>query len=106
MTPGRAAAPGAVDKELRRELLAMAAEDQRIRHLVDEHTEASGKIPDDLIPEWTRIDAANTARLAEIVAEHGWPTRSLVGDDGANAAWLLAQHPTGARSCNGGSSTS
>lgn len=31
-------------------------------------------------------------RLGEIVAEHGWPTRSLVGDDGATAAWAIAQH--------------
>jgi hypothetical protein len=84
--------PTPLDEGLRRELLAMAAEDQRVRHLVDEHTGPGGEVPDDLIPEWTRVDAANTARLAQIVAEHGWPTRSLVGDDGANAAWLLAQH--------------
>ena len=35
---------------------------------------------------------ARSARTAELVAEHGWPGRSLVGDDGANAAWLLIQH--------------
>ncbi len=34
----------------------------------------------------------NTARLREIVAAHGWPGRSLVGEDGATAAWLLLQH--------------
>lgn len=35
---------------------------------------------------------ARTARIREIVAERGWPGRSLVGDDGASAAWLLVQH--------------
>jgi hypothetical protein len=32
------------------------------------------------------------ARLREIVDEHGWPGVSVVGRDGARAAWLLAQH--------------
>ena len=32
------------------------------------------------------------ARLASIIAECGWPGRSLVGEDAADAAWLLAQH--------------
>lgn len=30
--------------------------------------------------------------LRKIVTEHGWPGRSLVGPDGAMAAWVLAQH--------------
>jgi hypothetical protein len=34
----------------------------------------------------------NTARLREIVSARGWPGRSLVGEDGATAAWLLLQH--------------
>jgi hypothetical protein len=38
------------------------------------------------------VDAANTARMKRIVAERGWPGRSLVGEDGAQAAWLLVQH--------------
>jgi hypothetical protein len=27
-----------------------------------------------------------------IIQQHGWPGRSLVGYDGAHAAWLLVQH--------------
>ena len=38
------------------------------------------------------VDARNTARMMEIVEEFGWPTSSLVGRDGARAAWLLVQH--------------
>ena len=37
-------------------------------------------------------DAARTARLAEILDEHGWPTHDLVGEDGEDAAWTIAQH--------------
>ncbi len=81
-----------MNDDLRRELLALADGDQRVRHLVRERAGPGGEIPDDLAREWTRVDEANTARLAQIVTVHGWPTRSLVGDDGGNAAWLLAQH--------------
>jgi hypothetical protein len=34
----------------------------------------------------------NAYRLEEIIEECGWPGRSLVGEDGAAAAWLIAQH--------------
>ncbi len=30
--------------------------------------------------------------IREIVAAHGWPRISLVGEDGAGAAWLVVQH--------------
>jgi hypothetical protein len=36
--------------------------------------------------------AAGAARLKVIVKTQGWPTISQVGKDGAQAAWLLAQH--------------
>ncbi len=32
------------------------------------------------------------ARLKEIIDEHGWPTLDLVGKEGEDAAWLIAQH--------------
>lgn len=37
-------------------------------------------------------DRARTERLGRIVAQFGWPTQTLVGDDGATAAWAIAQH--------------
>ena len=71
----------------------MAAEDQRFRkpavggrQTFVRHVDLQTRM------EWQRIDVANTDRLREIVAEHGWPGRSLVGDDGAHHAWLIAQH--------------
>lgn len=39
---------------------------------------------------WLVFDTESTALLREIVAAHGWPSRSLVGEDDALAAWLLA----------------
>ena len=38
------------------------------------------------------VDAENTKWLKGVVEKHGWPTNTLVGTDGADAAWLLAQH--------------
>ena len=38
------------------------------------------------------VDERHTARMKEIVKQHGWPTNSMVGSDGATAAWLLVQH--------------
>ena len=34
----------------------------------------------------------NTTYLRDLVASIGWPGRDLVGEDGADAAWLLLQH--------------
>lgn len=38
---------------------------------------------------------ANTQRLRQIISTHGWPGRDLVGEDGADAAWLILQHAGG-----------
>jgi uncharacterized protein DUF6624 len=61
---------------LRQELLEMQDADQ---------AERTGEVA-------ANNDAARTARLAEIIDEHGWPTPALVGEDGASAAWVIAQH--------------
>ncbi len=38
------------------------------------------------------VDARNTERMKEIIAEIGWPTASKVGPQGVSDAWLLVQH--------------
>lgn len=73
---------------LRQEILQMVKEDQAARKeilktLAPDAT-ARRKIAD--------IDRKNTTRMKEIIAKHGWPGKSLVGEDGAHAAWLLVQH--------------
>lgn len=43
--------------------------------------------------EWNEdIDKQNTARMKEIIRQHGWPGRTLVGEEAAQGAWLLVQH--------------
>ena len=46
----------------------------------------------ELALEVMQIDREATAYLKGVVDEHGWPTRTMVGVDGASAAWILAQH--------------
>ena len=76
-----------MDDELRAELLERAGRDQAAREsLPPEH----GMREYEEIVE--PVDRANTARLREIVGEHGWPGHQLVGEAAAHAAWLLAQH--------------
>lgn len=83
-----AAAPTLFNPGLRSELLEMEARDQEVRS-----APASDR-PEDRarMERWRRVDAENLARFREILSEHGWPTRDLVGSDGARAAWVLAQH--------------
>lgn len=71
---------------LRAELLARRDRDQQAR-------EALGPAPSD--EEWARVtavDADNTPWIMAVIAERGWPGHSMVGEDGAGAAWLLVQH--------------
>jgi uncharacterized protein DUF6624 len=50
-----------------------------------------GKPPTELVRTHEILDR-HDERLAAIIADVGWPGRALVGEDGADAAWLLAQH--------------
>lgn len=69
---------------LRAELLQMQEVDQAIR---------LGELDTpEQISALDAIDAKHTARLKEVIEAYGWPTVSLVGEEGASAAWLLAQH--------------
>lgn len=82
-----------MDEELRHELLARRDEDQRIRRLVAPRAgRGARRLPDDLANQLKSIDSKNTRWLADLLTSRGWPGRTLVGDDGAQAAWLLAQH--------------
>ena len=65
----------------------MLEKDQAVRGRIN----AEGETPE-LLEEESRIDVRNTARMKPILDEFGWPTQSMVGTDGARAAWLLAMH--------------
>ena len=76
-----------MNDELRSELMERAARDQAARNALS---------PGQEMRQWAElvepVDRANTARMREIVGEHGWPGQHLVGEAGAHAAWLLVQH--------------
>ncbi len=78
------------DEELRLELLALMEADQAIRHeLIAVGMENAS---DSLLAAMDVIDSTNTARIKEIIETRGWPGKDLVGEDGAEAAFLLVQH--------------
>ncbi|MDE2406690.1 MAG: hypothetical protein KGL91_02370 [Xanthomonadaceae bacterium] len=78
-----------LDRELRKELLARQVLDQDIRKRA---SAAGNPPPKALMDEWGRIDHGNTEWMKTVLARHGWPGKSLVGKDGASAAWLFVQH--------------
>ena len=79
------------DQALRSELIALAREDLRVR----EELVATGELFDGYHPRMEQVHKGNAGRLKEIVDQHGWPGRSIAGDDGANAAWLILYHDIG-----------
>lgn len=73
-------------RELRAELLRRARRDREARCALDDPPTSE---------QWDvvkAVDAHNVPWLEATIAEHGWLGASLVGVDGAHAAWLLAQH--------------
>ena len=80
-----------MNQSLRDELLDMAAEDQRVRA----ELAADGSLSGGYHPRMAEVHRRNAARLKAIIEEHGWPGRTLVGEDGAAAAWLVLHHAIG-----------
>ena len=92
--------------ELRAELLAMRAEDQDVAEECWRASEADDRFRGLFLfqveverSEWPEVfreaelvTERHSVRLGQIVGAHGWPGRSLVGPDGAEASWLILQH--------------
>lgn len=70
-----------MNQKLKNNLLEMAEEDQEMR----EKAQTKGKIN-------REVDIKNAKKLKRIIEQYEWPGESLVGEKGANAAWLIAQH--------------
>ena len=73
------------------ELVALAAEDQRVRA----ELAADGSLFDGYHPRMEAVHVRNAARLVAIVNEIGRPTRPLVGEEASRAAWLILHHAIG-----------
>jgi hypothetical protein len=80
-----------IDEALRQELLALRAEDHRVR----EELLAANELGGPYHPRMEAVHVQNAARLREFIAQHGWPAEDIAGKDGAEAAWLIAQHSVG-----------
>lgn len=44
------------------------------------------------VEDQLRVYKDNADFLAKVISIHGWPSIELVGNDGAEAAWIIAQH--------------
>jgi hypothetical protein len=77
-----------MDVDLRWELLELRQADEETRTKLVE----DGSLYHGYAPEMERVHRKNAERLEAIMDGHGWPGVSLVGEDGAAAAWGIAQH--------------
>ena len=105
--PARVQSESVQNDALRLELLAMTKVDQAARielmqelkeqgvpigQKIDLRNPKAMSVMADVKLKLSAIDDKNRTRLKEIVDQYGWPGKSMVGKDGAQAAWLLAQH--------------
>jgi hypothetical protein len=79
-----------IDQPLREKLLARIAKDQQLVQAVIDSGNTSKEVLHDLKVGPVMTD--NTAWLKQVVASKGWPSISMVGEDGASAAFLIVQH--------------
>ena len=78
-----------MNEHLREKLLFMKVEDERVRA----ELAASGELFDGYCPKMEKVHLANAVELERMINENGgWIGKSLVGEDGAEAAWLIVQH--------------
>jgi len=76
---------------LRDELIRMVEEDGRVR----KELAADGSLFEGYHPLMAEVHRRNGRRLFELIDQYGWPGKTLVGEEGADAAWLIVQHDIG-----------
>ncbi|MDP5211275.1 DUF6624 domain-containing protein [Microbulbifer sp. 2205BS26-8] len=77
---------------LKKELLEMAVEDQRVRKLLIKSGCDNNNFQKKLLEKINKVDKKNTARLKSILKEYSWPTKDSVGAEGMSAIFLIIQH--------------
>ena len=82
-------APTPMNTALRAELELLGREDQAAREGFGAAAAANDTA---YMHRLLRGDSARVARLKQIGGTHGWPGKSLVGEEAAEAAWLILQH--------------
>ncbi|MFJ4689312.1 DUF6624 domain-containing protein [Streptomyces sp. NPDC088789] len=79
--------PACARPDLAGDLLRRAAAARQYRHRL-----LRAQLPSTELGRARHLDVANANVLRRIVAEHGWPTRALVGEAAVWAAWEIALH--------------
>ncbi len=84
-------APHATAELIAKDLVSWAGEDLALRrHLIE-----TGALFAGYDPQMKALHDINTDRLSDVIDRIGWPSAALVGERGAAAAWLIAQHAIG-----------
>jgi hypothetical protein len=76
---------------LKDQLLQMLCRDESVRQQLS----TEGLLFKGYHPMMEAVHLENAEHLRRIVQEHGWPCTDLVGENGAEAAWLVLQHSIG-----------
>ena len=88
-----------MNDSLRKLLLEMAESDRTLR----DELARDGTLFEGYHPRMQAIHEQNASQLQSVIEKHGWPGKSLVGEEASEAAWLIAQHaialPSFQRSC-------
>jgi len=82
------------------ELLKMGTADQEYRMILQTQFVKAPPQPGSqpsqetlaLVRKQQEADQANIKRLEEIIKQHGWPGKTLVGEDASASAFLIVQH--------------
>lgn len=77
-----------MNQSVRSKLLDLRRRDESTRTRLME----SGELFDGYSDDMEAVHLENAAELDRLIEEHGWPGVSLVGEEGCEAAWLVAQH--------------
>jgi hypothetical protein len=70
------------------ELVSLAQRDLAVR----DRLASDGSLFIGYHPEMRAVHEENAAVLEDVIGRNGWPTADLVGEQGAEAAWLIVQH--------------
>jgi len=79
------------NRDIAIELIERAQHDLSVR----EELLIEGKLSPGYSPDMERVHKKNAARLDEIINTIGYPSKSKVGEEASEAAWLIIQHAIG-----------
>jgi uncharacterized protein DUF6624 len=92
--------PTSSSDAVRRELVRMGEDNQKHRQeMMDLMDRVASSDSEKLAKKWKQaverqndLDGKNRQRLDEIVKQHGWPKKSVFGEEASGVAFLIVQH--------------